>query len=134
MHRMSPSAIQFQPHQWLTVFSDLRQIPDTQEVFLYPNSSVSIVIEILQRVEPTHFSDAVRLGLSCNIVSVNNVQLLPDFISSHSQMTTRRNLVKSRVLKLSPMTEATTRHPQSSFPGFNSSENSTKRIQIKFVF
>jgi len=31
--------------------SDLRQVPDNQEVFISPNSSVSFVIEILQRVE-----------------------------------------------------------------------------------
>jgi hypothetical protein len=34
----------------LTLFSDLRQVPDTQEVFLYPDSDVSIIFEILQVV------------------------------------------------------------------------------------
>ncbi|KAG9100273.1 hypothetical protein FRC06_004336 [Ceratobasidium sp. 370] len=34
------------------VFSDLRQVPDTQEVFLSFESGVSVVVEILERVEP----------------------------------------------------------------------------------
>ncbi|KAL1741886.1 hypothetical protein HDZ31DRAFT_44464 [Schizophyllum fasciatum] len=40
--------------------SDLRQIPDTQEVFLYPDSSASIIVEILERVEAEHYDAAVR--------------------------------------------------------------------------
>lgn len=31
--------------------SDLRQVPDTQEVFVFPDSDVSIVFEILQIVD-----------------------------------------------------------------------------------
>jgi hypothetical protein len=70
--------VRFQLHQWLAVFSDLRQIPDTQEVFLYPNSSVSIVIEILERVEPALFSDAVRFGLSYDLLSsINDLPQVP---------------------------------------------------------
>lgn len=33
--------------------SDLRQVPDTQEVYLSPDSDTSLVIEILEHVEPT---------------------------------------------------------------------------------
>ncbi|KAJ7285625.1 hypothetical protein C8J57DRAFT_1050352 [Mycena rebaudengoi] len=40
--------------------SDLRQVPDTQEVFLYPDSSLSIVVEILQRVDPALDDPAIR--------------------------------------------------------------------------
>jgi len=40
--------------------SDLRQIPDTQEVFLSPDSDVTYIIEILQRVEPNDLSEAVK--------------------------------------------------------------------------
>lgn len=40
--------------------SDLRQVPDNQEVFLYPDSSISIVAEILQSVEPTDLSEAIK--------------------------------------------------------------------------
>ncbi|KAF7440745.1 hypothetical protein PC9H_001093 [Pleurotus ostreatus] len=40
--------------------SDLRQIPDTQEVFLYPQSGISVIVEILERVEATDNTDAVR--------------------------------------------------------------------------
>ncbi|TFK42899.1 hypothetical protein BDQ12DRAFT_758590 [Crucibulum laeve] len=40
--------------------SDVRQVPDTQEVFMYPDSSISIVVEILQRAEPSHYDDAIR--------------------------------------------------------------------------
>ncbi|EPQ58446.1 Mog1p/PsbP-like protein [Gloeophyllum trabeum ATCC 11539] len=41
--------------------SDLREVPDTQEVFLYPDSSVSIIVDVLQRVEAENFADAARL-------------------------------------------------------------------------
>ncbi|ESK93002.1 ran guanine nucleotide release factor [Moniliophthora roreri MCA 2997] len=40
--------------------SDVRQVPDTQEVFLFPDSSVSIIVEILERVKPTQYSDAIK--------------------------------------------------------------------------
>ncbi|PPQ65092.1 hypothetical protein CVT24_003053 [Panaeolus cyanescens] len=40
--------------------SDLRQVPDTQEVFMYPHSTISIIVEILQRVESSHNDDAIR--------------------------------------------------------------------------
>ncbi|KAF8633702.1 hypothetical protein AX17_004360 [Amanita inopinata Kibby_2008] len=39
--------------------SDFRQVPDTQEVFMYPNSGISIIVEILQRVEPSDPKDAI---------------------------------------------------------------------------
>lgn len=39
---------------------DLRQIPDTQEVFLSPNSGVSIIFEVLERVALTDPSEAAR--------------------------------------------------------------------------
>lgn len=38
--------------------SDLRQVPDTQEVFLDPQSNVSLILEILVRVEPNDLKDA----------------------------------------------------------------------------
>ncbi|KAJ7470542.1 hypothetical protein FB451DRAFT_1254062 [Mycena latifolia] len=40
--------------------SDLRQVPDTQEVLLYPDSSVSIIVEILERVEADDDDPAIR--------------------------------------------------------------------------
>ncbi|KAN0077346.1 hypothetical protein V8E55_011201 [Tylopilus felleus] len=40
--------------------SDLRQIPDNQEVFLYPDSNDSIIIEILQRVSQPNDVEAVK--------------------------------------------------------------------------
>ncbi|KAF9065279.1 hypothetical protein BDP27DRAFT_1450284 [Rhodocollybia butyracea] len=40
--------------------SAIRQVPDTQEVLLYPDSSISIIVEILQRVEPNDNHDAVK--------------------------------------------------------------------------
>lgn len=46
----------------LTSFtSDLRQVPDTQEVFLSPNSDVSLILEILQRVNEQDGQEAVKL-------------------------------------------------------------------------
>jgi hypothetical protein len=38
--------------------SDLRQVPDTQEVYLDPLSNVSLILEILVRVEPNALKDA----------------------------------------------------------------------------
>jgi hypothetical protein len=40
--------------------SDLRQVPDNQEVFMYRDSSVSIIVEILQRAERSTSDGAVR--------------------------------------------------------------------------
>ncbi|KAG8217455.1 hypothetical protein J3R82DRAFT_5600, partial [Butyriboletus roseoflavus] len=40
--------------------SDLRQVPDTQEVFLYPDSNVSIIIEVLQRISEPIDAEAVK--------------------------------------------------------------------------
>lgn len=45
---------------WFVNSSDVRQVPDTQEVFMYPRSNVSIILEILQRVEASHYNDAIR--------------------------------------------------------------------------
>ncbi|KAF8201513.1 hypothetical protein BJ912DRAFT_503958 [Pholiota molesta] len=63
--------------------SDIRQVPNTQEVFMYPDSNVSIILEILQRVEPSHYNDAIRFhfdslahdnsAVSANIHSVSVV-------------------------------------------------------------
>jgi hypothetical protein len=53
--------------------SDIRQVPNTQEVFMYPDSNVSIILEILQRVEPSHYNDAIRyfsfIELSSNLLT-----------------------------------------------------------------
>lgn len=56
----------------ISLYRDLRQVPDTQEVFLYPGSSVSIIVEILERVEPSHFDDAIRLVLNINLHFTEN--------------------------------------------------------------
>ncbi|KAF5386555.1 hypothetical protein D9615_001827 [Tricholomella constricta] len=40
--------------------SDLRQVPDTQEVFLYPDSGISIIVEILEKVDASNFDAAIR--------------------------------------------------------------------------
>jgi len=40
--------------------SDIRQVPDNQEVFMYPDSGVSIIVEILQMVEPAQSEDAIK--------------------------------------------------------------------------
>ncbi|KAF8352361.1 Mog1p/PsbP-like protein, partial [Amanita rubescens] len=44
--------------------SDFRQVPDTQEVFMYPDSEISIIVEILQSVEPAGGIEAVRYHFS----------------------------------------------------------------------
>lgn len=40
--------------------SDMRQVPDAQEVFLDRNSDMSIIFEILDRVEPADLDEAAR--------------------------------------------------------------------------
>ncbi|KLO07989.1 Mog1p/PsbP-like protein [Schizopora paradoxa] len=40
--------------------SAIREVPDTQEVFISPSSEASYVIEILQRVDPSDPKDAAR--------------------------------------------------------------------------
>ncbi|OBZ75484.1 Ran guanine nucleotide release factor [Grifola frondosa] len=40
--------------------SDLRQVPNTQEVFLYPDSGISIIVEVLQSVKPTNLEEAAK--------------------------------------------------------------------------
>ncbi|CCM02891.1 uncharacterized protein FIBRA_05005 [Fibroporia radiculosa] len=40
--------------------SDLRQVPDTQEVLLYPDSGISIILEVLQCVDVTKYTDIAR--------------------------------------------------------------------------
>jgi len=65
--------------------SDLRVVPDTQEVFLYPESSVSIIIEVLERVGHSDYTDAIKfhfdsLAHDNSAVSseVNNVIIIPN--------------------------------------------------------
>ncbi|KAH9934884.1 Mog1p/PsbP-like protein [Fomitopsis serialis] len=41
--------------------SDLRQVPDTQEVFLYPDAGISIIVEVLQCVDAEQTADIVKL-------------------------------------------------------------------------
>ncbi|KAI0670595.1 Mog1p/PsbP-like protein [Trametes maxima] len=38
--------------------SDFRQVPDTQEVFLFPDSSISIIVEVLESVSATDLREA----------------------------------------------------------------------------
>ncbi|KAF8874630.1 hypothetical protein CPB84DRAFT_1797299 [Gymnopilus junonius] len=65
--------------------SDLRQVPDTQEVFVYPNSSVSIIFEILQRVQVSQSDDAIRFHFnslahdnSASSAKVESVSVIPN--------------------------------------------------------
>ncbi|CAK5279573.1 unnamed protein product [Mycena citricolor] len=65
--------------------SDLRQIPDNQEVFLYPASAVSIIVEILERVESSEDDAAIRFHFdslahdnSASSTTVNSVSSIPN--------------------------------------------------------
>ncbi|KAG5354167.1 hypothetical protein C0989_003680 [Termitomyces sp. Mn162] len=53
-------AIRAQTPSNLRDAAEIRQVPDNQEVLLYPDSGVSIIVEILEKVEPSGFDDAVR--------------------------------------------------------------------------
>ncbi|KAH7340344.1 hypothetical protein B0J17DRAFT_651023 [Rhizoctonia solani] len=52
IYELFGGAITVQLPAGLTDASDLRQVPDTQEVFLATDSDVSVVFEILERVAP----------------------------------------------------------------------------------
>jgi hypothetical protein len=40
--------------------SDIRQVPDTQELLLFPNSNISIVLEVLEKVAADDLVEAVK--------------------------------------------------------------------------
>jgi hypothetical protein len=44
-----------------TVLSDFRQVPDTQELFIFPDTNVSMIIEVLERVEADDPIEAAKL-------------------------------------------------------------------------
>lgn len=65
--------------------SDVRQVPDTQEVFLYTDCGVSVIVEVLQRVEPTDPVEAVKFHFdslaqdnSARASSVQSTSVLPN--------------------------------------------------------
>ncbi|KAL0947141.1 hypothetical protein HGRIS_013269 [Hohenbuehelia grisea] len=65
--------------------SDLRQVPDTQEVFLYPDSSISVIVEILERVAASSFADAAKFHFdslahdnSATGTQVHDVTVIPN--------------------------------------------------------
>lgn len=65
--------------------SDVRQVPDTQEVFLYTDCSVSVIIEVLQRVEPNDPAEAVKFHFdslahdnSAQTSSVQSTSIIPN--------------------------------------------------------
>jgi len=65
--------------------SDLRQVPDTQEVFLYPSSSISLIVEVLQRADPSDPKDAVKFHFealahdnSAQSQAVHEVTIIPN--------------------------------------------------------
>lgn len=63
MHRMQlltrwVDEVEIQPTH--LVCSDLRQVPDTQEVFLSKDTDISYIIEVLERVEAGSGVEAVK--------------------------------------------------------------------------
>lgn len=48
-----------------TTCSDLRQVPDTQEVFLFPDSDSSIIFEILEIVREEQAANDLREAVRC---------------------------------------------------------------------
>ncbi|KAI0078185.1 Mog1p/PsbP-like protein [Panus rudis PR-1116 ss-1] len=87
--------------------SDLRQIPDTQEVFLYPDSTKSLILEVLQRVEPNDSRDAAQFHFdslahdnSAQSSTVQGITHVPndrggdDLTPSHTLLTGRQLVTK----------------------------------------
>lgn len=48
---------------------DIRQIPDNQEVLLYPDSSITIIVEVLERVAASDNDDAIRYRTVSSLTS-----------------------------------------------------------------
>jgi len=44
--------------------SEIRQVPDNQEVFLYPDSPISIIVEVLERVAENDDEEAAKFHFS----------------------------------------------------------------------
>ncbi|KAG8698579.1 hypothetical protein FRC09_007161 [Ceratobasidium sp. 395] len=57
--------------------SDLRQVPDTQEVLLSPESEVSVVVEILERVEPNDAHEVAKFHFD-SLAHDNDVGTQPE--------------------------------------------------------
>lgn len=63
MHRRVVSDTQSQFHvHCLGLGRNLRQVPDNQEVFAYPDSSISIIVEVLERVTKEDDQEAAKFG------------------------------------------------------------------------
>ena len=54
----------------LSIFSDVREVPDNQEVFTYRNSNVSVIVEVLEKVDYTDPRDAVRFNDSLRLKGI----------------------------------------------------------------
>lgn len=54
----------------------MRQVPDTQEVFLYPDSGISIIVEVLQSVDANAYTDIAR-WISSLLNSLAHIDSLP---------------------------------------------------------
>lgn len=44
-------------------YSDLRQVPDTQEVFMAPDSDLSLIVEVLELVKQDGAGDSLEKAL-----------------------------------------------------------------------
>lgn len=68
--------------------SELRQIPDTQEVFLTPNSDVTWIIEILESVDKSDLDESVRFHFDSlahdNDASSSTISAVQKAETSHS--------------------------------------------------
>jgi len=53
--------------------SDIRQIPDTQELFLFSESDISIILEVLERVEVEDPTEAIKFHFN-SIAHDNDAQ------------------------------------------------------------
>lgn len=75
-------------------FRDIRQVPDTQEVFLSPNSGISIIIEVLKSVSAADLREAA--GYVClSLLSLHSPLTvsynLAVYILTHWRTTTMRS-------------------------------------------
>ncbi|SGY40929.1 BQ5605_C003g02444 [Microbotryum silenes-dioicae] len=73
----------------LTDASDVRQVPDTQEVYLSNDSDLSLILEVLQLVEEEGSGESLEAGIRYHFASLaHDNEALSYSIDSTSQPTT----------------------------------------------
>ncbi|KAG8690663.1 hypothetical protein FRC11_009961 [Ceratobasidium sp. 423] len=99
IYELFGGAITVQLPAGLTDASDLRQVPDTQEVFLATDSDVSVVFEILQRVEPDNPIEVAKFHFDSLSHDNDAVSSTVEFVNTPAQQPESAGPIKLSVLQ-----------------------------------